>query len=174
MSAEEEECRQCGEDCKRDHLHDDAGDCNVASKLQLTGIAFGARGQPSTSGLETQRYAIAANEEPSVISRLEIAVLGSVCFDDVLQGQIYAHGEPSGAHDQTADLHGETVVGEGVVVQHEAADVTDCFYKTAAGEREGECPRFVSDAEVELSDQEGEEKGEEEGVGGEGREVAID
>ena len=124
--------------------------------------------------METERNAIAADEEPSVISRLEIAVLGSVRFDDVLQGQIHAHGEPGGAHDQAADLHGETVVGEGVVVQHEAADVSDCFYKTAAGEGEGECPGFVSDAEVELGDQEGEEKGEEEGVGGEGREVAID
>ena len=156
MSAEEEESRQCGEDCKRDHLHDDAGDCNVASKLQLTRIPFGASGQPSTSCLQTERKAIAANEEPRVVFRLEIAVLGSVCFDDMLQGQVYSHGEPSGAHDQAANLHGEAIVGEGVVVKHEAADIADCFYKAAAGEGEGECPCFVSDAEVDLGDQEGE------------------
>ena len=124
--------------------------------------------------METERNAIAANEEPSVIFGLEIAVLGSVCFDDMLQSQIYAHGEPSGAHDQAANLHGETIVGEGVMVEHEAADIADCFDKTAAGEGESECPCFVSDAEVELGDQEGEEQGEEEGIGGEGREVAID
>ena len=92
----------------------------------------------------------------------------------MLQGQIYAHGEPSGAHNQAANLHGETVVGEGVVVKHEAANISDCFYKTAAGEGEGECPCFVSDPEVELGDQEGEKQGKEEGVGGEGGIVAID
>ena len=124
--------------------------------------------------MEAERNAIAANKEPSVIFRLEVAVLGSVCFDDMLQGQIYAHGEPSRAHDQAANLHGETIVGEGVVVKHEAADIADCFYKTAAGDGEGECPCFVSDAEVELGDQEGEKQGKEEGVGGEGGKVAID
>ena len=75
----------------------------------------------------------------------------------MFQGQIDAHGEPGGAHDQAANLHGETTVGEGVVVQHEAANIADCFYKTAAGEGEGERPCFVSGAEVELGDQEGEE-----------------
>ena len=42
-------------------------------------------------------------------------------------------------------------------MKHDAANIADCFYKTAAGEGEGECPCFVFAAEVELGDQEGEE-----------------
>ena len=40
------------------------------------------------------------------------------------------------------------------MVEYDAADVPDCFDKTAAGEGEGEGPGFVSDAEVELGDEE--------------------
>ena len=43
------------------------------------------------------------------------------------------------------------------MVKYETADVADCFDETAAGEGEGEGPCFVSDAEVELGEQEGEE-----------------
>ena len=92
----------------------------------------------------------------------------------MLQGEIDAHGEPSGAHDQTANLHREAIVGERVVVKHDSAEVADRFDQTAAGEGEGESPCSVSDAEVELGYQEGDEEGEEERVGGKGGEVAIE
>lgn len=59
------------------------------------------------------------------------------------------------------------------MVQHEAADVADCFHETAARKSEGESPCSVSDAEVELGDEEDDEESEEEDVGGEGREVAV-
>ena len=59
------------------------------------------------------------------------------------------------------------------MVEHEAADVADCFDETAAGEGEGEGPCSVSDAEVELGDEEDDEERKEEGVGGEGGVVAI-
>lgn len=92
----------------------------------------------------------------------------------MLQGQIHAHGEPSGAHDETADLHRESIVGEGIVVEHQAAGIADRFDETAAGEGEGEGPCLVFDAEVELGYQEDDEQGEKESVGGEGGEVAVD
>lgn len=173
MSTEEEEPRQRGEDCKRDNLHDDAGDCNVAPEIQLTLVATGAGGQAPPHGLQSERNAIAADEEPGVVFRLEMAVLGAEGDDDVLQGQVDAHCEPGGAHDQTANLRREAIVGEGIAVEHEAAEVADCFDETAAAEGEGVRPRSVSDAEVELGDEEDDEEGEEEGVGGEGGEVAV-
>lgn len=174
VPAEEEDSREGSENCKRDNLHDDAGDGNVASKVQLTKVVVGASGQPSTSGLQTERNAIAADEDPGVVFRLEVAVLGSERFEDMLQSQVYAHSEPSGAHDQTANLHREAVVGKRIMVEHKAAEIADCFDKTAAGEGEGEGPCLVSDAEVELGYQEDDEQGEEESVGGEGGEVAVD
>ena len=60
------------------------------------------------------------------------------------------------------------------MVKYEAPDVADCFDETAAGESEGKRPRSVSDAEVELGDEEDDEESKEECVGREGREVAID
>lgn len=60
------------------------------------------------------------------------------------------------------------------MVEHKAADVADCFDKTAAGEGEGEGPCFVSDAEVELGYQEDDEQGEKKSICGEGGEVAVD
>lgn len=60
------------------------------------------------------------------------------------------------------------------MVKHEAADVADRFDETAAGEGEGEGPCPVSDAEVDLGDEQDDEESEEEGVGWEGWEVAID
>ena len=173
VSPEEEESSQEGENRKRDYLHDDTGDCNIASNAQLVIVSVSTSGQPSASSLQTERHAITADEEPGVVFRLEIAVLRSECFDKMLQSQINSHGQPSRAHNQTAYLHCEAIVGKRVMVQHEAADVADCFHETAAGESEGESPCSVSDAEVELGDEEDDEESEEEDVGGEGREVTV-
>ncbi len=60
------------------------------------------------------------------------------------------------------------------MVKYEAADVANCFDETAAGEGEGKRPHSVSDAEVELGDEQDDEESKEECVGREGREVAID
>lgn len=54
MPAEEEEARQRGEDCQRDNLHDDAGDGNVASEVQLAEVVVGAGGQASADRLQTE------------------------------------------------------------------------------------------------------------------------
>ena len=59
------------------------------------------------------------------------------------------------------------------MVQHEAANVADCFHETAAGESEGESPCSVFDAEVDLGDEEDDEESEEEDVGGQGKGAAI-
>ena len=50
------------------------------------------------------------------------------------------------------------------MVQHETADVAECFDKTAATESERESPCSVSDTEVELGDEEDDEEREEESV----------
>lgn len=59
-------------------------------------------------------------------------------------------------------------------MQEEAAYVTDCFDETTAGEGEGVGPGAIADSEVYIRECEGEEEGEEEDIGWEGRVVAID
>ena len=93
VSAEEEDSRKYSENCKCDNLHNNTGDCDVASKAHLTQIALGTSGQSSTGSLQTERDAVADDKEPDVVFRPEIAVLRSERFEDMLQSELNSHGE---------------------------------------------------------------------------------
>ena len=60
------------------------------------------------------------------------------------------------------------------MVQHETADVAECFDKTAAAESEGERPCSVSDTEGELGNEEEDEEREKESVCWQGGKIAVD
>ena len=92
----------------------------------------------------------------------------------MLQNQIDSRSQERGREDEQNDLDLERRLVVGVVVHHDAPDVSYALAQAAEAQGDHVGPCFAADAEDELGDGGEAEEGGEEGVGAEAGEVAVD
>jgi hypothetical protein len=115
------------EESEDNDLEDDSGNHQVCADVLQAGTGVCGRREATAGALEDEREEIAGDEDACVPDGLEARPRLAEADDDVLEREVDTGGDKGGRDDEAADLDGEGVLIEDVVVHHDAAAIADGF-----------------------------------------------
>jgi hypothetical protein len=127
-------CQERAEDAQDHDLKNYTRNHKVCADVLQAGTWFGCRSDATASALESQAKYIAGDEDACVPNGRQARPRLPKSNDDVLECKVDTRGDEGGRHDKTADLYLEGGIVIGIVMHHDATNISEKFAQASKSE----------------------------------------